>query len=324
METATDIRCRILLSLLAVTLMGTANQTRADTAEIALYTAFGTADGYSLEGRVIEQRGHAATTASDSWFANLWRSMRRIVSDEFENFRVELSIAEYHWFVSTDAEGYFRVDVGPEKSLASGWHTVHATSADHSVTTAGSLLIVDNANPLGIISDMDDTLLVSDVNHKAQLLANTFLKNAQQRIAVAGAADALRRLLASNPAPTSAAIVYLTASPKQLYANIEEFLDVQSFPRGVLIAKRVTDDKTTEPLFDQYAYKTAKIEDIFRRIPQTKFILLGDDGEKDPETYRDIAAKFPARVAVVYIRKVNPDTTRPKYPDQHDMAELLR
>lgn len=324
MNSVTTMPCRPLFWLLAVTLLATANQARADTAEIALYTAYGTVDGYTLEGRVIEQRGHAATTATDSWLANLWRSMRRLVNDEFENFAVELTISQHQWSATTDAEGYFRVDVGPDKSLASGWHAVRATSADHSVTTAGSLLIVDNTNPIGIISDMDDTLLVSDVNHKAQLLANTFLKNAQQRIAVAGAADALRRLLASNPAPTSAAVVYLTASPKQLYANIDEFLDVQSFPRGVLIAKRVTDDKTTEPLFDQYAYKTAKIEEIFRRIPQTKFILLGDNGEKDPEIYRDITAKYPARVASVYIRKVNPDTTRPSYPDQHDMAELLQ
>lgn len=324
MNIVTHMRRRPLFLLFALTLIVTNNQSRADTAEIVLYTTFGTVDSYTLEGRVIEQRNHAATTATDSWLANLWRSMRRLISDEFANFGVELSIAEHHWSVTTDAEGYFRVDGGPDKSLASGWHTVRATSSDHSVSTEGNLLIVDEANSIGIISDMDDTLLVSDVNHKTQLLANTLLKNAQQRIPVAGAADALHRLLASNPAPDSAAVVYLTASPKQLYTNIEEYLDVQSFPRGVLIAKRVTDDKSSEPMFDQYAYKTAKIEEIFRRISQTKFILLGDDGEKDPETYRDIAAKYPARVAAVYIRQVNPDTTRPSYPDQHDMAELLR
>lgn len=43
-------------------------------------------------------------------------------------------------------------------------------------------------------------------------------------------------------------------------------------------------------------------------MPQRKFILVGDSGEKDPEIYRFLAHRYPGRVAAVLIRNLN---TRP-------------
>lgn len=310
-------RLRIIAALVLGTLTLTAH---ADEAAIELYTGYGDRTSLLIEGRVMEQRAASARTTDDSWFTNLWRTLRRFGNDEIDNFPLHVNLGEQSWPVRTDAEGYFRLDVTGVR-LPLGWSPISASAADGTATAQGEVLVVDGMNEVGVISDIDDTLLVSDVNHKATLLANTFLKNSLQRVAVPGAAQFIRNTLAQNATPDAAPVIYLSASPRQLYGNIAEFLVHQDFPRGVLIAKRVTEDKTSDPLFDQFAYKTAKIAEIFRRLPNPKFVLMGDDGEKDPEIYHDIAQRFPTRVASVFIRRVNPDPNRIQFPEQQDYAK---
>lgn len=39
-----------------------------------------------------------------------------------------------------------------------------------------------------------------------------------------------------------------------------------------------------------------------------EFILIGDDSQKDPEIYAEIAEKYPERVKEIYIRNVKNNT----------------
>ena len=109
-------------------------------------------------------------------------------------------------------------------------------------------------NRLGLISDIDDTILISEVTQKRRLLANTFLKNAKQRQAVPGMASLYTRLMAQNAEPASAPLFYLSASPRQLQDAISEFLGHNAFPPGVLLTKRVSNDFSGDPLLDQLSY----------------------------------------------------------------------
>jgi hypothetical protein len=79
---------------------------------------------------------------------------------------------------------------------------------------------------VSVVSDIDDTIKVSQVKDKEALLANTFLRPFR---AVPGMAEAYRRW-----AEKGAAFHYLSASPWQLYPPIEEFLIAGNFPPGSL------------------------------------------------------------------------------------------
>jgi phosphatidate phosphatase APP1 len=92
----------------------------------------------------------------------------------------------------------------------------------------------------------------------------------------------------------------------------------------VLITKRVTDDRSSEPLIDQFAYKTQKIEDILARLPLVRFVLVGDDGERDPEVYDWVRARHPDRIEAIWIRRVHPDAKRPRIAGQRDLTDVLR
>lgn len=292
-----------------------------DRDALIIYPAYGNARAAVVEGRVIEERGGGAHRDDAPWWRNLWRNARLMVNSEREDARVRLDVAGREYYLSTDEEGYFRQAVAGMPALAPGWHTVRGQIGD--VSADGRLLIVPAENTIGVISDLDDTLLVSEVNSKRALLANTFLKNPRQRQTVAGAAQFIRAMAARNPQPAAAPVIYLSASPRQLQANILEFLDHNGFPPGVLLTKRVTNDRTSDPLADQVAYKSARLEEIFARLPHVRFVLMGDDGERDPEIYQQLRDKYPLRVEQILIRRVNPDPARRVIDGQVDLTAAI-
>jgi phosphatidate phosphatase APP1 len=261
--------------------------------------------------------------ADDSWFVNLKRTLRRLINDEQKKVPLRVQCGTGVWRTQTDAEGYFRIESPLPSGDSAGWQTVEVATERGDTRTTGSLLAVPPENRLGIISDLDDTILVSDVADKSELVHTTLFVNYAQRQAVPGTAAFYTRLARRNPRPEAAPIFYLSASPRQLQSGIQVFLDKNHFPRGVLITKKVTDDKTSDPLTDQVRYKVGRIEQLLTTLPQVRFVLVGDDGERDPETYDEIRRRHPERIEAVWIRKVNRNGDRPVYPGQRDLAEAL-
>jgi phosphatidate phosphatase APP1 len=294
----------------------------ADTREVVVYPGFGTGR-FLLEGRVIERRGDRPEAVDDSWFVNLRRTLRRLVNDEQKKVPLRVRLGTGEWPALTDAEGYFRLATALPLDTAPGWQTVEVATQSGDARATGALLALPDENRLGIISDLDDTILVSDVADKPALVRKTLFVNYAQRQAVAGTAEFYTRLAQRNPRPEAAPVFYLSASPRQLQTGIQAFLDKNAFPRGVLITKKVTDDKTSDPLTDQVRYKVERIEQLLAMLPRVRFVLVGDDGERDPETYDEIRRRHPERVEAIWIRKVNRDAARRVYPEQRDLAAAL-
>lgn len=301
---------------------GLIGSVQADEREIVLYNGFG-ASRFVLEGRVIEADGERPEAESDTWFANLKRTLGRLVNDEQKKVPLQVTLGSDTWSAVTDEEGYFRVEASTPAGVRAGWHEVTVATDRGDARATGAVLLVPAENRLGIISDLDDTILVSDVTDKSRLLRNTLLVNYAQRQPVSGTAALYARLARRNPRPEAAPIFYLSASPRQLHVGIQAFLDRNGFPRGVLITKKVTNDDTSDPLVDQMRYKTARIEQLLAALPQVKFTLVGDDGERDPEIYDRIRRQHPDRIEAVWIRKVSRDAARAVYPAQRDLAQAL-
>lgn len=292
---------------------------RAGGDRLTIYPAYSDGSSMVVEGRLVERHVSAPADPSDSRAYNLWRNARLFFNDERQQQPVRLRLSGYAGETRSDGEGYFRI--AEKTSLASGWHELRAEGGKTSAQ--GRLLVVPPENRLGLISDLDDTILISEVTNKRRLLANTFLKNATQRQAVPGMAELYGRVMAHNPQPAAAPLFYLSASPRQMHDAISEFLGRNAFPPGVLITKRVSNDHSSEPLLDQFNYKIHKIEEIFARLPWVRFVLVGDDGERDPEIYDWVREHYPERVVDIWIRHVSTDPKRHRPPHQKNLAEVL-
>jgi phosphatidate phosphatase APP1 len=282
-----------------------------------LYDGYGSSERFMIEGRVIEAEKQSPARDHDAWYQNLWRSVRTLKNDEQDDVKLIVKIGELQANAVSNEEGFFRISMTPARPMLPGWHAV--TVQGKRTRGSGQLLIVPKTNTLGVISDIDDTVLVSNVTDKKKLLEKTFLQNAQQRQTFPGTAEFYRRLLAQNPEPQAAPMFYVSASPRQLADNISAFLARSRYPRGVLVTKLINGNGR-DPLLDQQQYKLAKIEAIFTALPWVKFTLIGDDGERDPEIYRTLQEKHPQRIAAIYIRKVHPDPQRKTYAGQLDLA----
>ena len=287
---------------------------------VVVYPAYSDGRVTVVEGRVTKAEEVTAPTADDGARDNLSRNLELMSNEERKDRPVSLHIATREWQATTDKEGYFRVAI-EDLALTPGWHTITAQSGEAS--GASRLLVVPGGNVHGVISDVDDTIQITEVNSKHRMLANTFLQNPLQREVVPGIVEFYRELADANPQAESAPVFYLSASPRQLHGSLELFLQHNAFTRGVLITKRVTNDSTSEPLSDQFAYKTAKLEEILARLPRLKLTFIGDDGEQDPEIFQALRQKFPERVAAIWIRRVNPDPKRAQLANQGNLNERL-
>jgi phosphatidate phosphatase APP1 len=289
--------------------------------DVVMHFAYGQGARAILEGRVIDFEAERVASPGDAALTNLRQTLRLLFNKERMHKAVRVWMTAHEWQGATDAEGFFRFEPHNLAALPPGWHRIHAEAGD--AQDEIGLLLVPPENVYGVISDVDDTLLISQVTRKWQLLINTLLRNPLQRLVVPGIAHLYRSLLERNPQPHCAPMFYLSATPRQLHLPLQAILDHNDLPKGVLVTKRVTNDRSSESL-NQFVYKFAKIEEILELVPHARFVLIGDDGEHDPEVFESVREYYPDRIEAIWIRRVHPDPARPRIAHQGDLADLLR
>ncbi len=305
------------LVLLAFDFVGAA--TGEARSQVIIDDAWAGASGCHFSGRLVERRPVAEDASGGG--RRLWHNTRLLLTRGEEGF-VTWRAAGHEWRTRVDDDGYWTLAMSPAPVFAPGWHAIES---DPSRSSDAGLLVVDPRNRRGLISDLDDTIVVSEVLEKRTLLKNSLVVAPESREAVPGMAELYRRLLAepANPAPESAAMFYVSASPRQLTDNLRAFLRAKGFPRGVLRLKELSAASEDSLTGDQRAYKRRVLREILRAYPEVRFALFGDDGVQDPEIYAELQREFPAQIEGVWIRRVHPDAERPRFAGQADLRELL-
>eukprot|EP00980_Cylindrotheca_fusiformis_P017111 scaffold5259_cov120-Cylindrotheca_fusiformis.AAC.1 len=154
---------------------------------------------------------------------------------------------------------------------------------------------------VSVISDIDDTIKITNFLKKKEFLKNTFLLEFK---VVPGMAELFQQW---NLKFENCRFHFVSASPYQLYEELEVFCRREGFPSATFHLKTVrVKDKTILELFaDPINYKRRHIDYILKKFPDRKFLLVGDSGEKDPEIYAAIYNKYPNQVESVWIRNIN-------------------
>ncbi len=150
---------------------------------------------------------------------------------------------------------------------------------------------------LSVICDIDDTIKLSNVLDKRELLRNSLLRPFKP---IRTMSAYLRELEKEG-----AYFHYISASPWQLYPSLRQFMD-NHVPRGAVGLRnfRLKDRSFLNFLKSSKSYKIERITAILKRYPQHRFMLIGDSGEHDPEVYGEIARSFGAQIKAITIRRV--------------------
>lgn len=220
------------------------------------------------------------------------RSIEAGVSDRNGHFQASFDLDE--GFLSTHAR--------PADPGGCSWMSYEAIPEEEdgpleSTPGRGRIQVVSEMG-LSVISDIDDTVKVSNVADRKELLRNTLLR---EFVAVPGMPEAYRRWEESG-----VVFHYVSSSPWQLSNCLCGFLGTAGLPAGSMHLKlfRLKDSTPLGRLNNRKRSKRKAIEQIMDDFPRRRFILVGDSGEKDPEVYAAVARRRPEQVAGVLIRRV--------------------
>jgi phosphatidate phosphatase APP1 len=225
-----------------------------------------------------------------------------------ENVAVTLKFKQIEVTTKTLADGYFRFTLPLSESLESGWHPYQVSCSlyEYGIVESSELL-KPFSSKLGVISDIDDTFLVSHSGNFLKKLYILLFKNINKRKIfedVVPHYQALSRAGQENEAASNS-FFYVSSSEWNLYEFIDSFVRMHQLPKAVIKLKKI---KTgiSDFLFTgrgSHDHKFEKIKDIIMFYPNLEYVLLGDDSQRDPYLYERVVKIFPQNIKAIYIRQ---------------------
>lgn len=224
------------------------------------------------------------------------------------NIRVKLEFQGMTVYSKTMDDGYFRFNVPFNKPLESGWHQYQVSCQFNDY---GILITEEVLKPFeskyGIISDIDDTFLISYSGNIFKKLYVMLLKNINKRKIFENVVPHYKALSAYGQNKENAfnSFFYVSSSEWNLYDFINEFAKRHELPKAVIKLKKIKTGISDFLMTGRggHDHKFEKIKDIISFYPNIKYVLIGDDSQKDPYIYERICKIFPLNIKAVYIRK---------------------
>ena len=198
-----------------------------------------------------------------------------------------------------DRSGF--IDTTVEADLPPGWGSVRLSMPDAEPVEA-PVRILDPEVRFGILSDIDDTVMVTALPRPLLAAWNTFVLDEHARAAVPGMAVLYERLVTAHP---GAPVFYLSTGAWNVAPTLTRFLSRHLYPAGPLL---LTNWGPTQDRWFRSGreHKRATLARLAKEFPDVRWLLVGDDGQHDPEIYREFAAAHPDNVAGVAIRRLSP------------------
>jgi len=272
--------------------------------------------GPTTLGKRLMLRGliRALNVSTDVSEGDLFRErVRGFITAPITGSRIQIELAGQHYVLQrkSKASGRFnsRLDV-PVKQLlefrtygnvqqpSSGGSLNCLQKWDIGLGQISSPVFLADRNGVSVVTDIDDTIKMTEVNSRRRMLMRTF---AEPFEAIEGMSSAYR-----NWAEQGALFHYVSSSPWQIYDALNQFLVEEQFPAGSMHLKwfRLRDEIFKRWQMIRRKSKFGVIRNLMKRLPGRTFVLVGDSGERDPEIYAKLASKFPNQVTRICIRQI--------------------
>jgi phosphatidate phosphatase APP1 len=157
-----------------------------------------------------------------------------------------------------------------------------------------SLSTAAYAGPFWLISDVDDTVKVTDAPDAFHGAINGMFSDEM----FVGMSSLYQGLVQERfTGETEAKPIFLSGGPIFLRGHLEESLRKNEFPSHELILRGFGAGSVPQ-------HKRKHLEELSEQSGDTPFVLLGDDGQADPETLSDFAIAHLGKVLKIYIHRV--------------------
>ncbi|HET6270716.1 MAG TPA: phosphatase domain-containing protein [Arthrobacter sp.] len=265
------------------------------------YQGYGSTQWVRVLGRVVLTRkpapGSHAERAAQNGNQNI-RGWRAFTSVPIQFTEVEIEVDGVTSRVRADRGGL--VDTIVPVSLAPGWHTA-VLRAEGTEPAKASIFVISPETKLGIVSDIDDTVMVTALPRPFLALWNTFVLNERARMATPGMPVLMDRLKVVHP---EAPVIYLSTGPWNAAPTLARFLSRNMYPSGALL---LTDWGLTADRWFRSGqeHKRRNLELLAQEFPNMRWLLFGDNGQHDEGIYSEFAQRHPDHVAAICIRQLS-------------------
>ena len=229
------------------------------------------------------------------------RGWRRFLTTPVPDARVRVRVDGRTHDLVGNRRGYLDavIDAAPGAVFTPGWLDV-PIEVEHGRPSELRVLVVGDEPTVGLVSDIDDTAMITHLPRPLLAAWNTFVLRESARVAVRGMAALYRAVLAEHP---GAPVVYLSTGAWNVAPTLTRFLARHGFPDGPLL---LTDWGPTNTGWVRSGrrHKEAALRRLAQDLPAVRWLLVGDDGQHDPEIYDGFAEERPDRVIGIAIRRL--------------------
>lgn len=232
--------------------------------------------------------------------AKAQRGWRQFFTTQVGFLPVTVELGNRKIATRTDRSGYIDLLV-EDHGLAPGWHEARITPLAGEPVDAPVMIVSPEAET-GLVSDIDDTIVITWLPRAMLAAWNSFVLHTNTRQPVPGMAEFYRELLRPTP---SAPVFYLSTGAWNVYSTMLNFLHANKLPIGPML---LTDwGPTPTGLFRSgQEHKKTQLRNLLIMFPNIQWFLVGDDGQHDPLIYDDLAREYPHRVRGIALRTLNP------------------
>ena len=241
--------------------------TKAAPLQLVTYRGMLHAEGCTLSGRVLRRPLHGGPRSDDGWWRNLRNTWRRFDSEPVAGVAVELGFRGARGVARSDEEGYWSLTLPGGAPAQSPWEIAEARPTGQDKVFLQPVLCVPADASFGVLSDIDDTVLESNVTDWQTAAQLTFLHNARTRKPLEGVAGLYQALQKGRDGQGFNPLFYVSASPWNLYDLLEDFLTLNDIPPGPLMLRDVDLDRVSWRGDTQAQSKVESMELLMRRYP---------------------------------------------------------
>lgn len=295
------------------------------------YHGFACESHLYLYGRVLEKEGLDLPEKDASVWANVKSKFHRFKSSEIPEATVEYTINAHKGRVRCDHEGFFEIhlhDLEVSHDPQQKWQKIQLRlleqyHPEQDTLCEAAIMRCQASNDFGIISDVDDTIIVTKAIDFMEKMRIMLLNNAHTRKPLEGVAAFYRALEEGKSKECQNPVFYISNASWNLYDLFDRFCQINHIPKGVFLLQDLGLSKNQLLRSSSYQHKITRIGQVMDTYQDLPFILIGDSGQEYPDIYRQIALQYLGRIKVMYIRDVLPETSDQREKEVQEIAREL-
>jgi len=260
-----------------------------------------------------------------------WRNIIRVLNSYFrgstKKMNLEIQFNNESHQITTDKRGLFNFSVPCVKCNTPDLSHLHVYLLDDKKKIKLEVpepfthcFFSFQDKTTAVISDIDDTILVTHTLNTFKKIRTLLVKNALKRKSVKAMRTFYQQFSAEG-----FPFFYVSNSETNLFPMIRLFLEHNKFPVGPIFLKSFVKWNHVYKRRKQSnkgMHKKEKIEFLIKAFPNLNFILIGDDSQQDPEIYTEFAQTYSKRISGIYIRNVKKSISKKRQVQKSQIEKI--